>query len=134
MLIGTKIRLTEVRLEDKASLFRWINDPSLVHLHGPYHPVSAMTHEAWFATIGKDARHFHFAIRPIVADEIVGLVQLLNLHSVFRSVELRIRIGPEDQRGHGAGSEAVSLASLFAFRDLNIERLFLYVFADNPGA
>ena len=134
MLMGQRVKLTEIRPEDKSCLRQWINDASLVRLHGPFRPVSAMSHEVWFAAIGKDPHHVHLAIRPSQSEEIIGLVQLFNMHQVFRSVELTIRIGADQQRGRGAGSEAVSLAADFAFRDLNLERLYLHVFADNERA
>lgn len=134
MLVGKVVKLTEIRPEDKAPLLEWINDPALVRLHGPYRPISTAMHETWFASIGADPDHMHLAIRPHDGDDIIGLVQLLNLHRVFRSVELTIRIGAKQHRGHGAGSEAVSLAADFAFRDLNLVRLYLHVFADNEPA
>ena len=134
MLTGPKIRLTECRAEDKPALLRWINDADLVRMHGPFRPISNGAHEHWFAKIGQDSGHIHFAIRPLDAEEIIGLVQLMNIHPVFRSVELTIRIGLEAERGKGTGSEAVSLATEFAFGDLNLERLYLHVHADNERA
>jgi RimJ/RimL family protein N-acetyltransferase len=134
MLIGQKVKLTEVRVEDKAQLHIWINDAELVRLHGTFRPVGMASHDAWFAGIGNDPGHIHLAVRPAASEEIIGLVQLLNVHAVFRSVELTIRIAHKENRGHGAGSEAVSLATEFAFRDLNLQRLYLHVFADNEIA
>ncbi|MFM9847862.1 MAG: GNAT family N-acetyltransferase [Hyphomicrobiaceae bacterium] len=135
MLIGQIVKLTGIRSEDRAPLLVWINDSALVRQHGPFRPVSAMSHDIWFNSIGMDPSHIHLAVRPATGgEEIIGLVQLLNIHSVFRSAELTIRIGLEERRGQGAGSEAVALATEHAFRDLNLERLYLHVFADNDRA
>lgn len=134
MLSGQKVQLTEIRPEDKAPLFAWINDPDLVRLHGPYRPVSPAAHETWFAGIGKDPTHLHFAIREAGGQDIVGIVQLLNLHAEFRSVELTIRLGSATHRGLGFGTEAVHLATEFAFRDLNLNRVSVHVYADNKAA
>ena len=134
MIAGQKVQLTEIRSGDKDALFRWINDAALVRLHGPFRPVSAGAHDAWFAGIGKDPTHLYLAIRPAGSDEIIGLLQLMNIHPTFRSAELTIRIGASEYRGRGLGSEAVTLATDLAFRDLNLERVYLHVFADNEPA
>lgn len=134
MLIGKVVKLTGVTPDDRAPLLQWINDPALVRLHGPYRPIAATAHDAWFSAIGKDPGHVHLAIRPYDGDEIIGLLQLFNFHNVFRSVELTIRIGDQKHRGRGAGTEAISLAADYVFGDLNMERLYLHVFADNEPA
>ncbi|GFO80938.1 MAG: N-acetyltransferase [Methyloceanibacter sp.] len=131
MLVGKKVQLTEIRPEDKALLLTWINDPKLVRQHGPYRPICATSHDEWFASIGNDRAHLHFAIREVGNDAIVGLLQLLHLHELFRSIELTVRLGSEAHRGRGLGVEAVKLATQFAFQDLNLHRVYLYVFADN---
>jgi RimJ/RimL family protein N-acetyltransferase len=134
VLTGQIVKLTGLRAEDKAPLLHWINDAALVRLHGPFRPVSTAGHDVWFSRIGSDPSHLHFAIRPIADEEIIGLIQLMNIHATYRSTELTIRIGVDDKRGRGAGTEAVVLATEFAFRDLNLERVYLHVFADNPRA
>lgn len=133
-VIGASVVLTETRPEDKEALFRWINDPATVRFNAPYRPVGWESHSAWFGGLGSNPSRIEFAIRRRGSPEIIGLLQLLDIHPVHRSAELVIRIGEEGRRGQGYGSEAVKLALQFAWNDLNLNRVWLRVFASNKRA
>ncbi|CAN0618912.1 GNAT family N-acetyltransferase [Burkholderia multivorans] len=134
MLRGAKVILTEIRPDDKDALFRWINDSETVRLNAPYHPVDWKSHVAWYDGIGTNPSRLIFAIRQQESSEIIGTVQLIDIHPVHRSAELAIRIGNEINRGKGIGTEAVKLAIAFAFGDLNLVRVWLRVFSNNGRA
>ena len=134
MLKGQTVALTELRHEDSETLFRWINDPETVRFNAAYAPVHAPNHASWFETIAKDSSRIVFAIRKIADPNIIGMLQIANVHPIHRSAEIIIRIGDEKNRGLGAGSEAVKLATHFAFHDRNLQRVWLRVFAGNPRA
>ena len=58
----------------------------------------------------------------------------MDIHPVHRSAEMIIRLGEESHRGRGFGTEAIRILTTFAWTDLNLERLWLRVFADNERA
>jgi RimJ/RimL family protein N-acetyltransferase len=62
------------------------------------------------------------------------MCQLLSIQPVHRNAELRIRLGEPDRCGRGLGTEAVRLLVAFAFADLNLERVYLYVQERNQRA
>jgi RimJ/RimL family protein N-acetyltransferase len=64
----------------------------------------------------------------------IGSCQLLNINSVFRSGEIQIRIGEFNSWNKGIGTEAIRLLCEFGFRDLNLNRIYLHVFATNIRA
>jgi RimJ/RimL family protein N-acetyltransferase len=134
MLIGTKIALTELRRTDSETLFAWINDPDSVRFNAPYSPVHETGHLAWFDKVMNDPTRIVFGIRELGSGRILGVLQLTDLHPIHRSAELIIRIGSDEDRGQGYGSEAVRLAADFAFRDRNLQRVWLRVFSDNVRA
>jgi RimJ/RimL family protein N-acetyltransferase len=134
MLRGESIVLTNVRPADKEVLFGWINDPDTVRFNAPYAPVSWEDHCRWFEGIGGRPDRVLFAVRMSPDDEIIGTVQFLDIHPVHRSAELRIRIGSGGNRGKGYGTEALKLAIAWGFNDLNLERIWLRVFANNGPA
>ncbi len=129
---GKRVCLTEVRPQDSETLFRWINDPDTVRFNAPYAPVPWANHVAWFDSLGKAHDRVVLAIR--LNDSIIGVVQLIDIHRVHRSAELTTRIGSDADRGNGYGTEAIKLAIDFAWRDLNLQRVWLRVFADNARA
>lgn len=134
MLTGTRIALTELRRSDSETLFTWINDPETVRFNAPYTPIHEPGHAAWFEKVTTDPSRVVFGIRELRTERIVGILQLIDLHPIHRSAELIIRIGSDEDRGRGFGSEAVRLAVDFGFRHRNLQRVWLRVFADNVRA
>ena len=126
--------LTEIRPSDAEPLFRWVNEPALVRMHGPYRPVSWSSHQRWTETLDENSTNVFFAIRLEQDGPAIGLISLRNIHPVHRSAELFVRIGAHDLRGKGYGTTAIRQAIDFAFGDLNLERVYLHVLADNAAA
>jgi UDP-4-amino-4,6-dideoxy-N-acetyl-beta-L-altrosamine N-acetyltransferase len=126
------VAITSIRAEDSATLFRWINDPEAVRYNAAYKPVHWANHEDWVRSLGKTPGKIVFGIRA--HDQLVGVVQLIDIDPVHQSAELTIRIGDEQNRNHGYGTEALRLALDFAWRDLNLHRVWLRVFANNGRA
>lgn len=134
LLVGERIRLTAVRHEDTNVLTRWYEDTTFVRLLDgtPAYPrtdsqVSRFLHEE----SGKES--FMFAIRPKEDERFMGFVDLSGILWTHGVAWLGIGIGAEFQ-GQGYGGEAVSLVLDFAFRELNLYRVQLTVFAYNEHA
>ena len=134
MIKGEKIALTELRHDDSERLFVWINDPETVRFNAPFSPVHELAHNAWFDRLALDNTRIIFAIRELATSRLLGYLQLIDIHPIHRCAQLIIRIGEETDRNRGAGSEAVQLAVHFAFRDRNLQRVWLLAFADNKRA
>lgn len=67
------------------------------------------------------------------AHERVGLVELVEIDHLHRRAEFLIMISPE-QQNHGYAREATRLAISYAFRVLNLYKLYLLVDVDNERA
>jgi len=134
MLTGTKTALTELRAADSEVLFGWVNAPETIRLNAPYRPVHEASHRTWFESVTRDPSRVVFGIRRRESPALVGMLQLIDIHPVHRKAELVVRIGNETDRGQGLGTEAVRLAIAFAFDDLNLQRVWLRVFANNSRA
>lgn len=134
MIKGSKVALTELFREDSDRLFKWINDPETVRFNAPFAPVHEPGHATWFESATCDPARIIFGVRDLASSRLIGVLQLVDLNPIHRSAQLVIRIGEEGDRGQGAGSEAVRLATEFAFRDRNLQRVWLTVFADNRTA
>lgn len=130
--LDARVRLSSIRPEDSQTLFRWINDPETVRFNAAYKPVHWAGHEEWCRSLAANPGKQVLAIR--VGDRLVGVVQLSDIDPIHRSAELTIRIGEDADRGCGYGTQALRLATDFAWRDLNLHRVWLRVFADNARA
>jgi RimJ/RimL family protein N-acetyltransferase len=115
-------------------LFNWINDREQVLNNSAYRPIHENQHHAWFNAIQQRQDTVIFGIRRCDSDRLIGSCQLHNIHPVYRNAELQIRIGEVAERGQGFGTEAVRMLLDFAFKDLNLHRVYLHVFASNAAA
>ncbi len=134
MLQSKHVTLTPLTSEDLSSLFDWINDREQVLFNAPYKPVYWEQHKTWFESIQHQSDVMIFGIHLGDAKKLIGSCQLHSINTIHRAAELQIRIGDIKERGHGYGTEAAQLLLEFAFKDLNLHRVYLYVFADNAPA
>jgi RimJ/RimL family protein N-acetyltransferase len=119
---------------DAAQLFAWINDREQVLFNAPYAPVHERQHVKWFDALETRRDAVIFGIRRRNSSRLIGVCQLLSISLVHRSAELQIRIGDSAARNRGLGTQAVRSLVEFAFRDLNLNRVSLHVFATNTRA
>lgn len=134
-MAADRIRLRPLRSSDAPLLYEWITDRGLVILNSAYYPVSEQDHEAWVSSMmRRHSDRVFFVIEEVETGAAIGSCQLLNIDARHRHAELQIRIGDARGRGKGLGSEAVEHLCRFGFRDLNLHRIQLEVFATNVAA
>lgn len=129
-----QVRLAPLLDDDIEPMFKWINDRDTVVLNAPFAPVHFADHTAWFDVLRQRKDAVIFAIRTVEDGRLVGSCQLHSMHPVHRSAELQIRIAATTDRGKGYGLEALRLLLRHGFRDRNLHRVQLHVFADNAPA
>ena len=134
MLIGEKICLGPVLLTDAPFFFNWLNDVGLVHDNGAYRPTDQARFDQWFGGIANDNSRVVFTIRAKPDVRLMGYIQVINIQPIARTAEMGILIGDPKDRGHGFGQEAVRLALDFCWRDLNLQRVALFIIGENPAA
>lgn len=72
-------------------------------------------------------------IAETLESERIGLVELVEITYIHRRAEFQIIIAP-DRQAQGYGRAVTMLAADYAFRVLNINKLYLTVSTDNQGA
>lgn len=135
MLIGKKVRLRALEREDLPNCVRWLNDRDVTEFLLQNSPMSKAMEEKWFdsqlsipptsgqvlaieALVGKDWMH-------------IGNTGLHNIEPVTREAEFGIFIGEKNYWNQGLGREATHLTLKHGFDDLNLNRIFLFVFENN---
>lgn len=131
---ASRVVLAPLTKADGPTLFRWINDRELVLFNSGYRPVHEPSHRDWLAGLAGRRDLVAFAIRVKRTGRLIGVCQLTAISAVHRSADLQIRIGDAAARDKGYGSETVRLLVDFGFRDLNLHRIALQVFATNTRA
>ena len=132
MIEGKLISLQPFTPERSRRYLEWVNRADVASAVTRARPVTTLEHERWYesAVSRPDAVFFSVVVRE--TDEYVGNVWLWGIHPVHRSAELRILLGAGAGRGYG--SEACQLLLEFAFGQLNLNKLYLYVLESNAPA
>ncbi len=129
---GSLVRLRAVEEEDLAPINEGIWDPRVTqHLSIVWPEAVAQTREVLDAIRAAES-NLLLAIETL-AGEFVGSVGLHGIDARSRKAELAIWIAREHW-DKGYGTDAVRTASRFAFREMNLQRIFLHVYDTNPRA
>ena len=134
MLRSEMIILKPLSSDDLNKLYEWINDRDLVLFNTSYRPISFQKHQEWYNQIQIREDVYIFGIYTKQSEELIGTCQLLNINYIHSTSELQIRIGDPNFRNKGYGKDTIKLLLKFAFNDLNLNRIFLYVFSNNYPA
>jgi RimJ/RimL family protein N-acetyltransferase len=133
---GTRVRLRALCRGDVELLRLYINDPDVMQFSNQFRPVGDMEQEDWYKSVlaAHDSVWFGIADKQQKEEALIGTCCLVGIDWISRSAELRIRLGDKSRWGKGNGSEATCLLLQYGFLDLNLERIWLRVFASNSRA
>jgi RimJ/RimL family protein N-acetyltransferase len=132
---GKHVRLRALTSADQETLRTFINDPEVLQFSNVYSPITDVQQEAWWRGVNGNHHAVWFGIeRMTPAPALIGTCCLVDIDWVGRVAELRIRIGDKAAWGKSLGSEACALLVHFGFVHLNLERIWLRVFARNAAA
>jgi RimJ/RimL family protein N-acetyltransferase len=133
MLYGAKVTLRSLEREDLPTIWELRNDAELESLvHGAPVPRSLAQIERDFdIALEGDGGPLKFVVE--LDDTVIGRCDLFGLDGLARSCRIGITLGREHW-GRGYGRDTVSVLIRYAFRDHNMNRVWLEVLADNERA
>ena len=138
MLIGKNVRLRALEKEDAHNCTRWLNDPEVIKFLYMNSPISFAMEEKWFESqlLKSPNEGQVFAIEVLVKDQwvYIGNTGLDKIEPVNAQAEFGIFIGEKEFWNKGCGKEAARLILKHGFEDLNLNRIYLYVFENNLRA
>ena len=138
MILGERIRLRAVEREDLPRFVTWLNDPVVRAGLTIFLPLSMSDEERWFENMLVS----HPAEHPLVIEILqgedgylpVGNCGFHNIDWRNRSAEVGVFIGEKQFWNQGYGAEVMRLLLKHGFETLNLSRIALRVYANNPGA
>jgi ribosomal-protein-alanine N-acetyltransferase len=135
-LQGERLYLREVRLSDaNDNYYHWMNDPEVTrYLESRFTPNSLDLLREYVEARMKDKDQVFLAIVLKAGDRHIGNVKLGPIHWIHRFADLGILIGEKDCWGNGYATDAIQLATEYAFRALNLQKLTASCYADNGGS
>jgi RimJ/RimL family protein N-acetyltransferase len=136
LLRGEKVRLTAFRSEDMETITGWYQDETFIRLlqSSPAMPLTEHEWKKFYEELPSLKNEFHFAVRPLEGDELLGWIGLDGVIWNHRTASVVIGFGEAKNREQGFGYDALSLLLRFAFEELNLHRVYLSVFEYNQRA
>ncbi len=134
VIYGERIRLRAVEREDVKKFCVWVNDPEVTRHLTLYLPMSTVDEEHWFDSLGKrDPNEKPLVIEIHDGDgwKMIGNCGVFGIDPISRLGELGIMIGEKDEWNKGYGTETMSLLLRHCFETLNLNRVYLHVYAEN---
>jgi RimJ/RimL family protein N-acetyltransferase len=134
VLTGARVRLAPPRAEYAPTYIRWLSDRAVTRYLRVRHPTSLRKQQEWLERIAASAEDVLWAIVGASDGELIGNIGLTNLVWRHRNAELGYLIGERGQWGKGCATEAVRLATGYAFVELGLEKVWATVLAPNEAS
>jgi RimJ/RimL family protein N-acetyltransferase len=137
MIYGKRIRLRAITRDDLPKFVEWLNDPDVIYGLMVRIPFSLEEEQTWFEGLAKLPQ----AERPLVIEiqqagewRMIGNTSFHNISTVDHAAEFGIMVGDKTVWNQGYGSEAAKLMLQHGFENLNLHRIYLRVYENNPRA
>lgn len=132
MLRGDRIRLRAIEREDLPNYVKWLNDPEVLEHFGRYAPLTLVEEEEWYKKMLQDSSVRSFAVE--YQGQHIGGAGFSGLNTQHRSAEVGLFIGLPELWDQGLGRDVLETLLHFGFEELNLNRIYLRVFAENERA
>ena len=133
---GERVMLREFRREDISGMRGWAEDEATCESLGTYYvnpQTLEMTERSLGLYLSGDAAGANFVIADRETERYLGQVNLTMIDRIAHHAELSVVMAP-DSRGRGYAREGISLMLRHAFEAMNLNRVYLKVYEDNPAA
>ena len=137
MIYGKRLRLRAPEQEDIPRFVQWLNDPPVRAGLTLYMPLSVSNEERWFENMlnaPEEERSLVIEVKEENSWVPLGNCGLHNIDWRNRSADAGIFIGEVNRWNQGYGTEATQLLLAHGFETLNLHRIALRVYENNPGA
>ena len=134
MIQGTLVNLRPLEREDLGLLVTWRNDPKIREHFFSTFPFSRRGQDAWFSNLltRDDQRMFIIETKEGKAVGTIGLdyIDFKNQRAEFGN----ILIGESEYLGKNLATDGTLALLKFAFEEMNLNRVYLEVYAENGRA
>lgn len=133
-LIGPRLYFRPLEREDSPRVAAYMNDPAVRRTLLAHRPMTRAQEDAWLEGLGKDENHVVLGIARQSDDVLIGATGLHHLNFRGRHAELGLVLGERSAWGQGFGTEATRMMLDYGFGTLNLNRVWLQVYASHTPA
>lgn len=122
--------------EDIGDNYRaWMNDPEVTKfLESRWKVYQHEDLETFVNSIRASENDYLFGIFLTGNDEHIGNIKIGNINRIHRYADLGLIIGAKQYWGRGYATEAIHLATEYAFQELDLNKLIAGIYAPNVGS
>lgn len=128
------IYLRQMQISDTDNIIAWRNNPRVRYNFIYQGLFTTEGHLNWIKTQVEPGHVVQFVICEKDSERAVGSVYFRDIDREKKCAEYGIFIGEDDAVGKGYGTNAARLALSYAFSEMQLDFVYLRVFADNTGA
>jgi diamine N-acetyltransferase len=134
-----RLLLRAIERSDLPVFLRFLSDPEVVeNLGAPVFPTNMEDEERWYESMLRKPLHEHPLAICIESPDtgtwkLIGNSAFHHIDPIARHAELGLLIGDKNEWNKGYGTEAMQAMQWLGFTELNLNRLYLKVFAENKG-
>lgn len=125
LFTGKLLRLAAPQADDHVAFAEWSKDDTYLRIldNDPARPLNPEAHAQWEQGFMSSPDVFHFRLRTLDDDRLIGMVALGGVQWTNQTASLGIAIGDANFRGKGYGTDAMRLIVNYAFSELNLHRI-----------
>ena len=131
-LIGPTTYLRPLEKGDAPVITPWFNDAEVTRFLLRVRPMSVAAEEAFIAGVNADPMEMILGVVVRETDRLIGTTALHKTDIRNRHTMFGIVLGDKAAWGKGYGTEVTRLMVRYAFETLNLNRVSLHVFENNP--
>lgn len=132
-LLGDRVDLRPLDVTDAPRLVAILNDPAVRRTLATDRPISLAAEQEFITALARSKDQVLLGIAEKPGAQLAGVCGLNHLGDAARQAEFGIFLAAE-AAGKGLGQEATRLIVGYGFDTLNLNRIWLHVFADNARA
>ena len=126
--------LKPLDINDRDILLKWNRDIELKSLIGGVFSASELEHYKWFESKCFSQSEKMWMIHNLSENISIGAVGLKNIDLINRNAEFYIYIGEKEFLGKSIGTQITKTVLELAFLKINLHKVYLQVFSNNPRA
>lgn len=133
---GDGIFLKLLSFEDVTKVYvDWMQDEEVMQfLESRWRNYTIESLRDYVKQMNDGSNNFLFGIFLKGNGEHIGNIKIGGINQIHRFGDVGIIIGNKDVWGKGYGTEAIKLATQYAFEHINLNKLFAGMYADNLGS
>lgn len=134
MIETKRLILRPIDKNDDEEIVKWRNQKEIINGLFSYKGITLSEHRNWFEKYLHDGSRMEFIIIKKDNNKKIGTIGLSNIDSRNQKSEYGILLGEKEEWGKGYAVEASLAVIHYGFQELNMQKIYLKVFADNMDA